>query len=105
MSFPKFIIETDDLQGDCLIIGKVQYHKNLAVNFSKVKGGGWWTMNEEKTILTFWGNSQDFGRATIEDINACIQRKKVFSNPALDGDITDRFDYKYKKENGVIIDL
>ena len=39
-SFPKFIIETDDEIGDCLIIAKCTYHHELAIDKTKVKGGG-----------------------------------------------------------------
>lgn len=38
--FPKFIIETDDELGDCLIISKCTYHKELVTDHTKVKGGG-----------------------------------------------------------------
>lgn len=31
-AFPKFIIETDDQKGDCLIVAKCTYHKQLATD-------------------------------------------------------------------------
>ena len=49
--FPKFIIETDNQEGDCLIIAKCTYHKQLATDISKVKGGGMWTLDRENSIF------------------------------------------------------
>lgn len=103
--FPKFIIETDDQEGDCLIVAKCTYHKQLATDISKVKGGGWWTLDRENSIFTLYGNSHDFGRANIDDIAKCVQCKKVFSNRALVRNFTDDFKFKYRDEVGDIIDL
>ena len=66
--FPKFIIETDDQEGDCLIVAKCTYHKQLATDITKVKGGGWWTLDRDNSIFTLSGDSHVFGRAKIEDI-------------------------------------
>lgn len=38
--YNKFIIENDETLGDCLILGRVTYHKQLAYDESKVKSGG-----------------------------------------------------------------
>ena len=65
-SFPKFIIETDDEIGDCLIISKCTYHHQLAIDKTKVKGGGWWTLKENVFVL--YEKSEQFGRASLEDI-------------------------------------
>ena len=53
--FPKFIIETDGQEGDCLIVAKCTYHKQLATDIKKVKGGGWWTLDKENSIFTLHG--------------------------------------------------
>jgi hypothetical protein len=103
--FPKFIIETDNQEGDCLIVAKCTYHKQLATDTSKVKGGGWWTLDRDNSIFTLYGDSQDFGRAKIEDIASCVQRKKVFSSSALYRNFTDDFKFQYRNEVGEIIDL
>lgn len=76
--FPKFIIETDDQEGDCLIVAKCTYHKQLATDITKVKGGGWQALDRDNSIFTLSGDSHDFGRAKIEDIASCVQRKKFF---------------------------
>jgi hypothetical protein len=41
--FPKFIVE-----GNELIIGQCTYHKQLATDTAKVKGGGLWKWDREK---------------------------------------------------------
>jgi len=63
--FPKFIIEADDELGDLLIIGKCTYHKQLASDISKIKGGGWWRMDKDKGEMVLNGDSHDFGRAKV----------------------------------------
>jgi hypothetical protein len=103
--FPKFIIETDSEEGDCLIVAKCTFHKQLATDITKVKGGGWWTLDRENSIFTLYGDSHDFGRATIEDIAKCVQNKKVFSNASLYRNYTDKFKFQYKNEAGEFIDL
>jgi hypothetical protein len=103
--FPKFIIETDDIEGDCIIVAKCTYHKQLVTDITKVKGGGWWIMDLENSIITFHGDSHDLGRASEEDIRNCVQRKKVFSSAALIKNLTDKFKFKYKNQCGEIFDL
>lgn len=103
--YPKFIIETDDQEGDCIILAKCTFHKQLATDISKVKGGGWWDLDREKNIFTLYGESHDFGRAKIKDIADCVQLKKVFSSSALYRNYTDKFTFQYRDESGEIIDL
>lgn len=103
--FPKFIIETDDQEGDCMIVARCTYHKQLATDIKKVKGGGWWTLDKENSIFILHGDSHDFGRAKIEDIASCVQRKKVFSNASLTRNFTDNFKFQYRNEVGEIVDL
>ena len=103
--YPKFIIETDDQEGDCLIVAKCTHHKQLAIDIKKVKGGGWWTLDKDNSMFTLHGDSLDFGRAKIEDIANCVQRKKVFSNASLTLNFTDNFKFQYKDRFGEIFDL
>ena len=63
--YNKFIIENDETLGDCLILGKVTYHKHLAYDESKVKSGGWWKLKDNR--ITFYGDSYDFGRAILNN--------------------------------------
>lgn len=71
--FPKFIVEDD-----CLIVGKCTYHKQLAANIKNVKGGGWWKYKREEKELHLYGESDDFGPASIEDIKACLSAGNLF---------------------------
>jgi hypothetical protein len=103
--FRKFIIETDDQEGDCLIVAKCTYHKQLATDITKVKGGGWWILDEDDLIFTLSGDSHDFGRAKIEDIASCVQRKKVFSDATLLINLTSNFKFQYRNEVGEIVNL
>jgi hypothetical protein len=100
--FPKFIIETDDELGDCLIIAKCTYHRELATDIKKVKGGGGWRLDEEGNRFTLYGESFDFGRAKIEDIKNCIKAGNVFSNPCLCYPITDKHEFYYDYDGAII---
>jgi hypothetical protein len=98
--FPKFIIETDDEEGDCLIIARCTFHKQLVTDISKVKGGGFWSLDEnDKTTYTLYGSSHDFGRASIDDITACIKNNKVFTSASLHRKL-ENFKFIYKHING-----
>lgn len=91
--FPKFIIETDDELGDCLIIAKCTYHKQLATDLTKVKGGGWWVLKDNTFILS--GKSEDFGKASIEDIKTCVQNGNVYTNSACMHPIAHKHEFAY----------
>lgn len=98
--FPKFIIETDDELGDCLIIAKCTYHKQLVTDEKKVKGGGWWRKENDTFIL--FGDSSEFGAATIENIRTCIENKNVFTNSSLYRSIADEFCFSYDTRYEII---
>ena len=87
----KFIIVDDRLY-----LGRVDYHKDLLLfeDKSSVKGGGWF-MQDSKTI-TFYGSSEDFGKANQSDVEKCIEDKKIFWFG--NHNISDKFDFLYKKE-------
>jgi len=93
--FPKFIIETDDELGDCLIIGKCTYHRELAIIKENVKGGGWYKYNNETNTFTLYGESEDFGPAEIEDIQNVINNDNVYTNPYLSHPITKKHKFIY----------
>lgn len=91
--FQKFIIETDDELGDCLIMAKCTYHKQLAINKTKVKGGGWWTRKDE--VITFSGDSHDFGKATLEDVIKCVKSGNVYTSPYLGHSVSKEYEFYY----------
>lgn len=91
--FPKFIIETFPEEGDCLIISKVTFHNEMVTNKENVKGGGWFTL--KNNVLTFRGQSEEFGAATIEDIQKCIELENIYTNPYLLTNISKKYTFKY----------
>lgn len=100
--FPKFIIETDEELGDCLIISKCTFHKELVTNKEMVKGGGIYHVNLDKKIITFSGESHDFGAAKIEDIQNCINNNNVYTNTYLTHSIAKQFKFKYNIGSEII---
>ncbi len=99
--FPKFIIETDDELGDCLILSKCTYHKDLATDKTKVKGGGFWILKDN--MFTFSGTSHDFGKASFEDIKKCVESGNVYDNPYLEYSMTNEFSFSYNTGTEIII--
>jgi hypothetical protein len=99
--FPKFIIETDAELGDCLIIAKCTYHKDLVMNKEKVKGGGRWILKDKTFIL--YGDSHDFGKAKLDDIESCIIKERVFTNPFLTNTIAKRYTFAYDTGTEILI--
>lgn len=102
--FPKFIIEDDREESLCLVIAKCTFHKQLAHDVTRVRGGGWWSLDHENSIFTLYGESHDFGRADIEDIKSCIDRKKVFS-AGLVRNLSDKYTFRWRDEVGDLIEL
>lgn len=88
--FPKFIIE-----GDSLILMKVSYHHEIATNKDDVKGGGWFRYDHPNNTFIFYGESVDFGKATLEDIKKCVEAKNVFSHPMKHRNLCDRHNFAY----------
>jgi hypothetical protein len=99
--FPKFIIETDDLLGDCLILSTCVYHKDLVTDKTKVKGGGFWVL--KANMFIFSGESHDFGKARFEDIRNCVESGKVYTNSRLMYSIAKEFSFGYDTGTEVII--
>jgi hypothetical protein len=98
--FPKFIIETDDELGDCLIISKCTYHKELVTDHTKVKGGGWFRFKDG--TFTFYGDSHDLGAATFEDIKHCVETGNVFTNTRCHLSIATKYKFFYDTQSEVI---
>jgi len=73
MDYPKFIIETLDQEGDCLIVGECTYHKELATDIKKVKGGG-----VENNLVDWFDNT--YGKMTKKEIEtAIVKENKKFN--------------------------
>jgi hypothetical protein len=88
--FPKFIIE-----GDKLILSKVTYHHQIADDIKAIKGGGWFRYMVHSDTFVLYGDSHDFGRATLEDIKKCISEGKVYSSKHSDNSLTKHYNFAY----------
>lgn len=101
--FPKFIIEGDDL-----ILAKVTYHKELATDLSKVRGGGMFDYDVDTNTFTLFGESSQFGPAELDDIKRCVENGKVYfgssaMNRLFDDDPTVKIAYKI--QGGGLVEL
>ncbi len=88
--FSKFIIE-----GENLILMKVTYHKDIAINIENVKGGGWFIYKQDTNSFIFSGDSHDFGAAKLEDIKECVTKGNVFSDNRLYRNISNKHKFQY----------
>jgi len=86
----KFIIE-----GENLIIANCEFHHQLVNEKKYVNGGGWWKLDRETSTFTLYGESFDFGAASIEDIALCISKGNVFSNKYCINNISKDYSFKY----------
>ncbi len=73
--FPKFIIEDG-----CIILSKCTFHSQLVTDKTKVNGGGWFRYIPTDHHFIFHGDSNDFGKAKLEDIKKCVKEGKVYRN-------------------------
>jgi len=64
----KFIINNGNI-----VMGHVEYHKELLSDHTNTVGGGWWEYNKEKDIMYLYSKSYDFGQAKREDVIQAIQ--------------------------------
>lgn len=103
--FPKFIVETTEEHGDCIVLGKATYHKHLATNVAKVKGGGWYSINVEKKTLVFGGRSHDFGSVNPEVLKDCVKRGKVFDRLFIRDFVEMGYTFWYSEPYGDRIEL
>ncbi len=81
-----------------MILAKCTFHRDLANDTSKVKGGGMFRYQGDDTFLLF-GSSFDFGAAKLEDIKKCIEDGKVYGNSGLRRSLSNyRFIYDTQTE-------
>jgi hypothetical protein len=90
MILPKFVVEND-----YMILGHVQYHKELAVDKEHSLGGGLFRFDEENNSYTFFGESKSYGKAKIEDIMICIDGDKVFTDKLMKNSIAKNHKFFY----------
>lgn len=98
--YPKYIVEDDTL-----VFSKARYHKELAIDKTKVKGGGWFKYISKTKTFEFSLDSHDFGRASLEEVQACFKAKQVFGSELRIDDISEKFNFIYISEDGTKIQL
>jgi len=102
--FPKFIVVIDDVDGYCLLMAKVSFHKQLLSDNQKCLGGGWFNYDRESNTFFLHGESHDFGKASLENIKKCFEPDSggVYTNRHMIRDMTDRHNYSYRNEAGEV---
>ena len=95
-----FIIEKGNL-----IIGRASFHKEMVCNREYVHGGGSFDMDIEANVITFHGESHDFGPATKESIYHAVNKGRVYSNPSCQRSIANKWAFHYRDENGKVTQI
>ena len=72
---PKFV-----LINDAIILGKVEFHREFAHGTDNISSGGWFSVDGPNKTFTLYGSSDDFGRATLREVQHAVEHNKVFSN-------------------------
>ena len=88
--YPKYIIEDGNL-----ILSKCTYHKNLVTDAEKVQGGGWFRYNHDEKTFTFYDDSHEYGRASLEDVQKAVDEYKVYANKRIRRSIAINFKFVY----------
>ena len=96
MVHSKFIIE-----GENLIMAKCTFHKQLATDKEKVKGGGWFRFDDKKKAFILGGSSHDFGYAEMNDIKKCIEDGNVYGNSRMSRKM-DNYKFFYDTQSELI---
>lgn len=79
----KFVIRKLEIGKDELVMGNVEYHKELIKSGDIVRGGGRWLADHAKKILYLWGHSSDFGQADSNVIFRSLPNSLI--SPFLEG--------------------
>ncbi len=79
----KFIV-VEHYDGSLFLeIGDVGQHADIArkYGFSRVHGGGWWQIRYgmRGETMIFNGSSLDFGPASVQDVQRCIDERAILS--------------------------
>lgn len=69
---PKFIIADG-----WLIYAYCTFHKDLSGNVKDVISGGWFKYDIDNSTINFYGSSDLYGKATLEQILSCIEKEQI----------------------------
>ena len=78
-----------------ILCAKCIFHKELKGGFDTVKGGGEWHFDHENKEILLYGESHDFGRASIEDIKSVILKNNIFNMRLVVNKKFDVSEYKF----------
>ena len=93
--FPKYIIEDGNL-----ILSRCSYHRELVTDKADVKGGGWFSVKDN--VWRFHGDSHEFGKAKLEDVQRAVNEDKVFTNKYLTHSIANTHKFVYDTGTEII---
>lgn len=66
-----------------------------------MKGGGWFLLNTTDKTITFYGDSYDYGAASLEDITKAILDDKIGQGvDCYPSEYISRFEFYYKPSLG-----
>lgn len=82
----KFVIVKDS-EGFKFRYANVDFHNRMVFNGDMVFGGGMFDINEEESIMTLYGKSDDFGEPKWLDIKRWIELKKSQEKVHIDEDL------------------
>lgn len=82
----KFVIVKDS-EGFKFRYANVDFHNRMVFNGDIVFGGGMFDINEEESIMTLYGKSDDFGEPKWLDIKRWIELKKSQEKVHIDEDL------------------
>ena len=95
--FPKFILEDG-----CLILSKVSYHKELVTEKEKVRGGGWFRFDLEAKTCLLSGESHEFGRCRLEEVEKAVAEGKVYTNVYMTHSIAGDFKFRFDRGSEIV---
>lgn len=80
--FPKWIVEELEDGSLNFALANVSFHRKLKSKNSKVLGGGFYMIDNEKKTLMLYDKSVDFGPCTIEQVRKA--KEEVFRQSLLE---------------------
>ena len=70
--YPKYVVYDDPDYGLVLVIGHVEYHRDLGDHRESIRGGGLFLMDNGKRTVTLSGSSHEFGTPSEEDLAEAV---------------------------------
>lgn len=82
MLYPKWVLVKENDGEFSIVIGKCYFHKELpkriGATTDQICGGGWFSWSKDGRVLRFFGTSEDFGHAKVQDVHKAFFADRVF---------------------------